>query len=583
MGQKKKKREGKAPENRSKAELIVIAQAGAQLRAAPRALESAAGLDVSSLQNLLEDNGATMEPLFGASEERLLKEATVASPDARGDLGRLPQFYSVQTPEENMTELAEKLQGVEQVESAYVRPGIEPPVAPPDEEEAAYSNESPMIDSPAVDEPAAPPSFVARQNYLGAAPAGIDARFAWTRPGGRGDGIHIVDIENGFRFTHMDLRVNSGGILSGAGSSADNHGTAVLGEFSGDQNSIGVTGICSNARASGVSWFSQPTARAIRAAADRMQAGDIMLLEGHLPGPRFNFQRRSDQRGYIAIEWWPDTYLAVRDAVNRGIVVVAAGGNGAEDLDDAIYDTNPSAPNGPFPAWWRNPFRRNPLDSGSVICGAGSPPPGTHGRTSSNGEPYVDRARLGFSNYGSAVDAQGWGREVTTCGYGSLWSDPDDRTNRDRWYRDTFGGTSSASPIVVGALGCVQGVLRAEGSPLLTPALARQLLRSTGSPQQDAPGRPRTQRIGNRPNLRELIPAATSRWYNNQTVLRTHAKNTSQTAWAMISGMREWSRIRPRSADGTTDVLMILCQALANNRRVDIFLRNGQIEQANLR
>ena len=31
-----------------------------------------------------------------------------------------------------------------------------------------------------------------------------------------------------------------------------------------------------------------------------------------------------------------------------------------------------------------------------------------------------DRSRLDFSNFGKAVDVQGWGREVTTCGYGDL-------------------------------------------------------------------------------------------------------------------------------------------------------------------
>ena len=43
----------------------------------------------------------------------------------------------------------------------------------------------------------------------------------------------------------------------------------------------------------------------------------------------------------------------------------------------------------------------------------------------------------------------------------------------------------------------------------LSPARARELLRSTGSAQQDEPGRPATQRIGNRPNLFQLIAAAT--------------------------------------------------------------------------
>ena len=137
-----------------------------------------------------------------------------------------------------------------------------------------------------------------------------------------------------------------------------------------------------------------------------------------------------------------------------------------------------------------------PLDSGAIVVGAGAPPPGTHDR-----DHGPDRSRLGFSNWGSAVDAQGWGREVTTIGYGDLQGG----TDEDLWYTDEFSGTSSASPIVVGALGCVQGILRHQSRPPLTPIRARNLLRATGSPQQDAPGRPGSQRIGNRPDLRQFV------------------------------------------------------------------------------
>jgi hypothetical protein len=159
-----------------------------------------------------------------------------------------------------------------------------------------------------------------------------------------------------------------------------------------------------------------------------------------------------------------------------------------------------------FPPDWRNPFDpRNPT-SGAIVVGAGNPPAGTHGRDShpSWGEPYVDRARCVFSNYGQRVDCQGWGWEVTSTGYGDLQGGRD----RKRWYTDQFSGTSSASPIVVGAIAAVQGILKANGrAPMNSPQLI-QLLRATGSLQQDAPGRPSTQRIGTRPDLRELIPAA---------------------------------------------------------------------------
>jgi hypothetical protein len=226
-----------------------------------------------------------------------------------------------------------------------------------------------------------------------------------------------------------------------------------------------------------------------------LNAGDIILIELHRPGPRFNFQNRDDQRGYIAIEWWDDDFAAIRYATNKGIITVEAGGNGAENLDDAIYNNRPTN----FPTTWTNPFNRSNRDSGAIVVGAGAPPPGTHGQ---NHGP--DRSRLDFSNFGALIDAQGWGLEVTTAGYGDLQGG----INEDEWYTDQFGGTSGASPIVVGALGCVQGFLRSRGRIPLTPARARELLRSTGSPQQDAVGRPATQRIGNRPNLRQLITVA---------------------------------------------------------------------------
>jgi hypothetical protein len=49
---------------------------------------------------------------------------------------------------------------------------------------------------------------------------------------------------------------------------------------------------------------------------------------------------------------------------------------------------------------------------------------------------------------------------------------------------------------------------KARGRPVLTPAQVRNCLRSTGSPQRDAPGRPATQRIGNRPDVRAFATCA---------------------------------------------------------------------------
>lgn len=176
---------------------------------------------------------------------------------------------------------------------------------------------------------------------------------------------------------------------------------------------------------------------------------------------------------------------------------MAAAGNGAESLDDAVYERRPAE----FPAWWRNPFNPANPSSGAVLVGAGAPPPGTHGR-----DHGPDRSRLAFSNYGARVDAQGWGREVTTTG--GFWDRPGDLQGGAEeigWYTDTFSGTSSASPVVVGALAALQGMLKAAAQEPMSPERARAVLRATGSPQQDAPSRPASQRIGNRPDIKAAV------------------------------------------------------------------------------
>lgn len=72
-------------------------------------------------------------------------------------------------------------------------------------------------------------------------------------------------------------------------------------------------------------------------------------------------------------------------------------------------------------------------------------------------------------------------------------------------------------------------------------------------------------------------------WHNNVTVTRTHAKNGTQQAWAVIGGISGWKRIRPNEPDGVTNVFMILSAGLANGRRVDVFVEGDDITQATLR
>ncbi|SFE53349.1 S8 family peptidase [Spirosoma endophyticum] len=424
----------------------------------------------------------------------------------------LYKYYKVDGPEERLFELKNRLNAMDVVEAAYIKPPAVPALM-------RLNNMQPTNFSALS---VATGNFRNRQNYLDGSPIGINVQNAWNLPGGKGTGVNIIDIERSWRFTHEDLRSNQGGIIAGPNFDDDDHGTAVLGVCSGDDNGFGIVGISPEANVSAISIIDEfDTSQAIRMAADKLNKGDIILIEVHRSGPLSDLG--IDQFGYIGIEWWPDDLAAIQYAVQKGIIVVEAAGNGGQDLDNAIYNIRPlnDHDRGPFPPDWRNPFNMTNRQSGAVLVGAGLPPIGTHGRTNDTGygDAYQDRGRCFFSNFGARVDVQGWGWEVTTTGYGDLQGGND----KDLWYTDQFGGTSSASPVIVGVLACLQGILKARGSALLTSQQAIQLLRNSGSPQQDAPGfnfipdmagsgypqqhppKPRTQRIGNRPNLQQLI------------------------------------------------------------------------------
>ncbi len=486
-------------ESMSPKELIVIANYDAGIRASAMGINSVTGLETSDMNKFMSDLKAEMTPLFGVSEDKIKNEISSLK-GVRENVPDLDLFYKIKVQEDKMEKMAEDLTNMNGIVAAYVKP---PTVYA--QEPIALEEEINVMESSSQAVPAGTPDFTSRQGYLGPATAGVDAYYAWSKPGGKGNGIGIIDIEGAWRFSHEDLLQNQGGVIGGVESSNlgwRNHGTAVVGVIGGDASNGGIQGICPEAHVRAVSIFGTTgTAGAIRIAADASQPGDIILLEIHRAGPRYNFQGRADQKGYIAIEFWPDDFAAIQYAVSKGVIVVEAAGNGAENLDDSIYNQKPNG----FPSNWSNPFNVNNPQSNAVIVGAGAPPPGTHGR-----DHGPDRSRLAFSNYGARLDCQGWGREVTTTGYGDLQGG----TFEDEWYTDKFSGTSSASPCVVGALGCIQGILKADGQPILNAIQARNILRNTGSPQQDAVGRPKTQRIGNRPNLRQII----DRYFRIKTV-----------------------------------------------------------------
>lgn len=443
---------------------------------------------VEPLRKLLLTEQLVIRPLFGVSED-WVRHRTAETRIGRGHDKPfdLSSFYKVTTSPETFPSLAAQFRKLKIVEAAYIKPGMD-----------LASNGILSQD------------FSGQQEYLDPGPEGVDARYAWTKDGGRGQSVRVMDVEGAWRFSHEDLLVNPSGCLGGVPTTDVRwlrHGTAVVGMLGGDHNGFGIAGICPEAKLNTISIFGNSNgepapdwsyAASIRLAADMLNPGDVLLIELHQPGPARQFEERDDQFGYIPVEWWPCNLAAIQYAISRGIIVVEAGGNGEQNLDDKIYDENPQPPYGPFPDSWTNPFRRDPIDSGAILVGAGAPPDGIHGSAFG-----TDRSRLTFSNFGSNIDTQGWGEEVTTSG-GNNNLTPD--AEEDRQYTRGFRGTSSASAMVAGVLACLQGILRANNRAL-SPARARQFLRddALGSPQQFGLFMSRGERIGPRPDLRKLI------------------------------------------------------------------------------
>jgi serine protease len=329
-------------------------------------------------------------------------------------------------------------------------------------------------------EPALPPvtpDFTGMQGYQRPAPQGVDADHARRDPRSRGAGIRIVDLEYDWNPFHEDLLLDWSSDLGGSRfprntSFADEHGTAVFGELVAEQNSYGVTGGVPDAAMFGISPMqrldggrvSYRPASAMSHVATLLSPGDTLLIEQQTVGPNGGTR-------YVPLEWIQSVFDATTLLTRLGVVVVATGGNGGENLDGPEFQGR---------------FDRSVRDSGAIIVGAGL---------------STTRARLSFSVYGSRVDLQGWGHNITTSGGNGNLQGGTDPANRNIRYTRSFGGTSGAGPIVTGAVVAIQSYLEATGRPVWTARQLNNLLKATGTPQGGDPA----QHIGPLPDLRAAL------------------------------------------------------------------------------
>lgn len=341
--------------------------------------------------------------------------------------------------------------------------------------------------------PPLPPDFVPNQGYLNPAQSGINASCMWLVPGGTGTGIRIADLEYSWNLSHQDLpTITTLGPAPNDPFGNTDHGTAVLGELSALNNGWGVRGIAYGATMyvvavnTGAGAGVYDVGAAITTALGTLVAGDVILIEQQAIGPNYTGMPAGTQFGLVPVEWNLADYNAIVTAVGNGVIVVEAAANGSQNLDAAVYGTGNG---GHWPFLPAN-------DSGAFIVGAGATPGGSD----------TARSRLSFSNYGLTVDLQGWGENVYSTGYGNIFS----AEGVNRWYTATFGGTSSASPIVTGACAAVQAAYKLATSSVLTPAQMLTRLQATGSSQQ-AGTFPVAQNIGPLPNaaaaIASLVPS----------------------------------------------------------------------------
>lgn len=310
-----------------------------------------------------------------------------------------------------------------------------------------------------------------KQGYLEAAPYGINAPFAWGIQGGNGNGITFVDMEYGWLLNHEDLLHQNIELMSGRNIDQHvGHGTSVLGIVSSEDNEVGNIGIAPKAKAKVISQIRDNgqynTADAILSAVNQLEAGDVLLLEAQA-----SFDGYGDK--YLPVEVQPDIFDAIRAGTDKGIVIIEAGANGWNDLDQFKDRKGKQVLN-------RN--SKDFKDSGAIMVGAGS--------------SSFPHERMWFSNYGSRIDVYGWGENVDT-------TTAEQSRSAVNLYTSSFSGTSSASPIIAGAATLVQSIAKENLGQPYRPSELRAILsnQSTGTKSKD----PYADKIGVLPDLKSIL------------------------------------------------------------------------------
>jgi hypothetical protein len=411
--------------------LVVKFNDNLQMRAVPSGgLQSLAKADIIGLQQLAASKQVRFSQLIRLSDDEIeflqnrgAERSGIAQPDLRGMMTIVVDGAGTN----DLLALGKELQQRPEVEWVYIQHlGVPPP----------------------GDIPPTTPSYVNLQTYRGPDP-GMNVDYLWIR-GGLGQGIRLSDCEYGWNASHEDLNDINLHLESGQTPDSlvhtnewDEHGTAAMGIATAPANGYGVDGIAVNAT---IYTYPEYTIEegyrrttCIAHAIANSSAGDVVLLEMQETGPG---------GGYGPAELDPSVWTTVKNGTDAGVIVVAAAGNGAQNLDSAPYDEY-----------------RSRGDSKAIIVGAGT--------------ANIQHLPTSFTTYGARVNVHAFGWDAFSLGYGDYAEIGGDPNQRYVW----FSGTSSASALTAPSCVALQSRAVQVLGRRLTPLEMRQILMDTGIPQ----------------------------------------------------------------------------------------------------
>jgi serine protease len=308
--------------------------------------------------------------------------------------------------------------------------------------------------APALDILPPTPAFDVQQRHLDAAPNGINLRSAWASHfGTRGANLRYADIEFAWRFDHEDFPA----IIDGRTlfrQAPTGHGTAVVGVLSAVHNTFGTHG---GIPGSEVHVADDENALAqLRLAT--LRAGDAAILEMAFRDDPKGWCATTGDRAAVPMERDDAIFAQIQQLVANGVVFFEPAGNDSLDLDDPC---------------WGGELTRGGRDSGAILVAAGDV-------VNCGPNATATLTAAAFSSFGTRIDANGWGRCVTTTGYNADLFAPDG--DERQFYTETFDGTSSATPVVMAAAMALQGWQKARTGRTYNSLTMRSILQRLGTP-----------------------------------------------------------------------------------------------------